>query len=314
MGTGTLKTDVLKYWNTNYKGSVDNDLIGNVKLDIRGIKDSFGHGMTEEKAAAYAAVPEIIKGGVIIDYQKKWKGKPRDTIVIAAPIVIAGEEYLAGVIVNRPHFTDIQRYYTHDVVIQKIEQSNARNGDAEANRGATSKDYSTLQSLLRSVQKVNRNPIKYSTRAIDTVQFKNRFGSSVVTENGRPNGKPKILYHGTGSQFTVFDLTRSGENSREMVGDAAEGMFFFATEKEAYPGRAQDNGETRGQKNRYYFHTAIAIKEGADKGSISTNNAFVTLGSSPSAINILLEIAKYKGLDENSIQRSARDTAYQTNR
>ena len=119
MGTGTLKTDVLKYWNTNYKGSVDKDLIGNVKLDIRGIKDSFGHGMTEEKAAAYAAVPEIIKGGVIIDYQKKWKGKPRDTIVIAAPIVIAGEKYLAGVIVNRPHFTDIQRYYTHDVVIQK---------------------------------------------------------------------------------------------------------------------------------------------------------------------------------------------------
>ena len=95
MGTGTLKTDVLKYWYTNYKGSVDNDLIGNVKLDIRGIKDSFGHGMTEEKAAAYAAVPEIIKGGVIIDYQKKWKGKPRDTIVIAAPIVIAGEKYLA---------------------------------------------------------------------------------------------------------------------------------------------------------------------------------------------------------------------------
>ena len=33
-------------------------------------------------------------------------------------------------------------------------------------------------------------------------------------------------YHGTGSEFNSFDLQRSGSNSRELVGDAAEGMFF----------------------------------------------------------------------------------------
>lgn len=151
IGDGKIKANVLSYWQKNYKGKVVNDVIGEVTLDKKGLKASVGHGMTKEKAAAYHAVPEILKYGKVVDYQKAWKGRQVDGVMVAAPITISGERYLAGVIVVRPHHTDLQRYYTHDVVIEK--EGTASDGW----RGTTTADrmaYLPMTSILQTMRNV----------------------------------------------------------------------------------------------------------------------------------------------------------------
>lgn len=181
LDTGTLREDVVKYYQDEYGGSVVVPVIGEVALDKKGMMKSMGHGMTPLKAAAYAAVPDVLKSGKIIDYQKAWKGKLRDTITIAAPITINNEKYLMGVIVDRPHFSMVQRYYTHDVVgfeIIKMGQNTEQTGDVQAKDGSMQGNYPTIQRLLQYVLEVNqenesgnvqyskRNPYELSNRQL----------------------------------------------------------------------------------------------------------------------------------------------------
>lgn len=49
--------------------------LGEVVLDERGVKDSMAHGIGRRKAAAFAAVPQVIAQGRQIDTQQNWKGK-----------------------------------------------------------------------------------------------------------------------------------------------------------------------------------------------------------------------------------------------
>lgn len=48
--------------------------LGEVVLDERGVKDSMAHGIGRRKAAAFAAVPQVIAQGRQIDTQQNWKG------------------------------------------------------------------------------------------------------------------------------------------------------------------------------------------------------------------------------------------------
>ncbi|MGP1471874.1 MAG: hypothetical protein ACTTJE_09905, partial [Schwartzia sp. (in: firmicutes)] len=99
---GVKLTDkVPKWYAENFNGSVSHPELGEVKLDLEGVKDSLGHGMGREKAAAYAAVPYIIQHGIVYDRQSNWKQRGFDTAVIIAPIEIGGERYAGEVVVKR---------------------------------------------------------------------------------------------------------------------------------------------------------------------------------------------------------------------
>ncbi len=81
---------------------------------IRGIKDSFAHGMTEEKAKAFEAVPEVIRKGKIIGEQQNWKGRGYDTALIVGNAKIEDATKPIGVIIKRDKKSN--RYYMHEVL------------------------------------------------------------------------------------------------------------------------------------------------------------------------------------------------------
>lgn len=58
------------------------------------------------------------------------------------------------------------------------------------------------------------------------------------------DGTPKVVYHGTNSEFWSFDLTQSGKNYE----GTSEGFFFFTSEKSGYPDSAQDYAKSHSQK------------------------------------------------------------------
>lgn len=83
-------------------------------MQKRGIKDDISHGIGQEKAAAFMAVPDVLKCGKVVDYRENWKGRGYDTAIVAAPIKISGEDYITGVCVKRT--SGENKFYVHEVL------------------------------------------------------------------------------------------------------------------------------------------------------------------------------------------------------
>lgn len=114
-------------------GQVERQGFGTVRLSRRGVKDSMAHGLGRKKAAAFAAVPEVIQNGVQIDYQKDWKGRGYDTYVFAGGVTIAGEPNVMGVVVIRRN--EDNRFYLHEVTaIKKGDAATFKTGGTEDGR------------------------------------------------------------------------------------------------------------------------------------------------------------------------------------
>ena len=115
-------------------GQVARKDFGTIRLSRRGIKDSMAHGIGRKKAAAFAAVPEVLQDGIIVDRQENWKGRSYDTYVFAGEVNIAGQPNAVGVVVIRRNGDS--RFYLHEVTtIEKGDTATFKTGaTAEAAR------------------------------------------------------------------------------------------------------------------------------------------------------------------------------------
>ncbi|MEG1999681.1 MAG: hypothetical protein RR015_06670, partial [Bacteroidales bacterium] len=114
-----LTEKVTKFYNEKYGGAVERQEIGKILLDRRGIKDSIAHGIGRNKSAAFAAVPDIIQSGIIIDEQDNWKGRGYDSFTIAAPLKIGETDYIGCVIIKKTLGTKENKYYLHEVILKE---------------------------------------------------------------------------------------------------------------------------------------------------------------------------------------------------
>ena len=152
-GEKDLITQVAEFFD-GLGNEVYNPQLGDVMLTRRGAKSDIAHGIGRKKAAAFAAVPDILKNGHVIDYQVDWKGRNYDTAVVAAPITIAGEPYMAGVVLTR---TDSEnRFYVHEVLTEKG-TTPFKTGESPARGVDTGGDVPSVFSLLDQVRNVKRN-------------------------------------------------------------------------------------------------------------------------------------------------------------
>ena len=110
----TSLPDMIAAYFSKIGNSVHHALLGDIVLDRRGIKDDIAHGIGRRKAAAFMAIPEVIRNGKIVDIRYDWKNRGYDTVILAAPIKIGTESYLMGVVVNKNVETD--RLYVHEVL------------------------------------------------------------------------------------------------------------------------------------------------------------------------------------------------------
>ena len=79
--------------------------------------------------------PNVISRGRIVDYQKNWKGRGYDTIVIAAPVNVKNAErdiaeYMMAVIVTRESGRGTQRFYVHEAFAIKKDELLFKTGAA----------------------------------------------------------------------------------------------------------------------------------------------------------------------------------------
>ena len=153
-GEKNLVTQVNEFFE-EYDNSVENSVLGDVDITARSVKDSIAHGLGRNKAIAFAAVPDVIRDGKIIDYQKNWKGRGYDTVVLAAPISISGKAYYEGVIVTRN--ADTQRFYVHEVITEERTEMPFKTGDAGLSAKPGGNSSPSVISLLDKIRNVKEN-------------------------------------------------------------------------------------------------------------------------------------------------------------
>lgn len=195
-----LTEKVTKFWKERFNGVAISPELGEVRLDLEGVKSSIGHGIGSLKSAAFACVEDVIRNGVVFDRQKNWKERGYDTAVIAAPVTIKGVEYVCEVVVEQR--TNRQGFYLHEVEIKKkledVFKTSTEGGTPQASR---------------SILALRAEDVKREEEGM----------SKVVDENG----EPLVVYHGPPHVFTVFDVERSGENFNRSREDG--GLLFFSS-------------------------------------------------------------------------------------
>ena len=151
-GETDLVTQVENYFKS-LGSKVTNEELGEVLIDKRGIKDDIAHGIGRKKAATFAAIPDVIQKGKVVDYQKNWKGRNYDTAVIAAPITVGTEKHYMGVVVIQNK--ENNRFYVHEVVeIKKEGAQPFKTGPVEKNSNAGG-DAPSVISILQKIANYN---------------------------------------------------------------------------------------------------------------------------------------------------------------
>lgn len=175
-----LTEKVTKFWNEKYQGVAVHPEIGEVKLDVRGVKASLAHGIGGLKAAAFALVHDVIEQGVIVEHAPNWKGRGDDSFVIAAPVTIKGEECICEVVVM--HGETRIGFYLHEVQIKERLRDAFKTGVVT---GASGVPKSILMDVASRVKEIEGGM------------------SQVVDENG----EPLAVYHYTDYEGNVLRTT-----------------------------------------------------------------------------------------------------------
>lgn len=209
--------------------STYNEQLGDVVLDRRGIKSDIAHGIGRKKAAAFAAVPDVISQGLIVDYQQNWKDRGYDTAVVAAPITIGTEDHIVAVILTRSNQTN--RFYVHEVLTTKNGAMPFKTGAQK--KGAPGGDAPSVFSILdkiRSVKNGSTSKEKFSVDDVDshghslTPEQQEFYAQSQARDS---YGRLLVLYHQTDGDFTIFDTRHPGAGSRDS--DTPFGIFLKHT-------------------------------------------------------------------------------------
>jgi hypothetical protein len=181
-----LTRKVPKWYADNGFSRVDTPEIGEVALDERAVKDSIAHGIRRDKAAAFAAVPDVLKNGRIA-HREPVKGGPGGSMMyhVVAPVKIGGKAMVMDVLVRSD--ANANRMYVHEVALRERLQTLAlkTGADTKVEQPSGASDAGAISTIGRGIFSVNPDAV-----------------SKVIDEE---TGEPRVVYHGTQrAGFTVF--------------------------------------------------------------------------------------------------------------
>jgi len=128
---GMLRFRIAAWYEKRCAAVVDVEGLGSIKLDSRAVERSLQHGRGRAKIAAFAAVPDVLRGGRIIHREALHGTKDGDFVHMAAPVNVAGKPCIADVVVKADR--NGSRMYLHDVMlIDDLRQPATRIGGGAA--------------------------------------------------------------------------------------------------------------------------------------------------------------------------------------
>jgi Large polyvalent protein-associated domain 3/Methyltransferase small domain len=154
--------------------------IGAVQLDERAVKSSISHGISRDKANAFAAVPDVLSKGKIIHSEPMDGSRGAGMVYyIAAPVNLAGKEMIEIALVKSDDRTS--RLYVHEVVLKEKLQQGAfktRGDAAEAGDLTGAKNnVGAIRSVLQNIYGGNGDATRRPVR-IDRAIVGNTLGAA----------------------------------------------------------------------------------------------------------------------------------------
>lgn len=156
-----IRSKIIELYNS-YGNVVHNDVVGDVALSMRSVRNDLAHGYGDKKAAAFATVKDVIENGKVLRYSKDWKGRGYDSVSIGAKINItdgenAGQYYEVCVIkVDRTN-----RMYLHEVDIEKADCVPFNYAQAEPAKKHSGYNYLPISSIFDRLRNVKNENVKY---------------------------------------------------------------------------------------------------------------------------------------------------------
>ncbi len=186
-------------------GEVISPDLGRIILDRNGVKDDIAHGIGRNKAAAFVAVPDVIKKGKILDVQYNWKGRGYDTVIVAAPVVFSGQNAIEGVILRKKSIND--DFYLHEIKIEGV--SAFKTG---ANKiGAPSADTPSVISILQKV-------FDYKEKSDGNVKRSAKdSGANIREVNPMEITPPNRVTSSNKYHYLINEFENNGYNGRNVV-------------------------------------------------------------------------------------------------
>lgn len=270
MSTGEFRQKIVNdLKKTGYR--VDNPDIGTIEFDEKLLNRSLNYIQTDAEAAAYQAIPRVLKRGIEISGHGDHKGRGYETLTIAAPVELNGKRGNMAVVVMR---TKGNRYKVHRILtpdgkafalpemanavstsVGGITEGAKSSGEVApaintASMRSISKDgksvkYSAFnEEVARQLAGEDREKVKFSAEDTTdstgrelTEQQQEYFKDSKVRDE---DGRLKVMYHGTNADkpFTVFD-TYGGK-----FGLFGRGSYFTDDPEVAHSYTAKGRGNT----------------------------------------------------------------------
>lgn len=164
-----LNDRVYEYYKEKYNNKIELDNFGVVMLDKRGIKTSAIHGISNNKANAFVAVPEVLKNGKLVQTQENYKGKSENRYLFVAPVTVADkngkkQDYFCEVVVKEGVSGDNngkKRFYLHEI---ELKEKLTDSFTSEYDVAAVVSSKSIISSLINNFkQKAQKNGLLQET-------------------------------------------------------------------------------------------------------------------------------------------------------
>ena len=133
---------------------VYNDVIGEVVLNRKSVKNDIAHGIGRIKAITFGAVPTVIEKGKVINIARNWKGRNYDSVAVGGKISIKNDgDYYVVCMLN---VDSDNRMYLHEAEAKRMDD--LRSKTRSANEGQLSgANHPSIYSIFDKLQGVNRN-------------------------------------------------------------------------------------------------------------------------------------------------------------
>ena len=214
-GKHSLKDRVVEFFDS-FGNKVLSEELGEVSVTRSSFRDDKAHGLTYNKVISFAAVPEVLKSGKIIDI---WKpiGKPYERITVAAPITIGEKKYYMGVMVQR----DIQsnRMYLHDVIREEATLSFTTEPTAKNGEGIRDEGHLFITSVLQNALKVNREPQKNIPDLENQIADKNAPNKNAATITALQKERDGVTEELKKKREELYDFSESDVLNLDLSSD-----------------------------------------------------------------------------------------------
>lgn len=209
-GVKVLTEAVMEYYDS-VGNEVHNDVVGDILLSRRSVKDDIAHGYNDIKAITFKAVPEVLEKGKVLQFNKDWKSRGYDTAVIGGKIKVADGKYagdyyqicIVKVDANQ------NRMYLHEVQVIKTDGNIPFKTWTVNNNGLPSGHVPSIYSIFEKLTGVNTEDVRFQLKAPDQVT------DEIIEKNYEHVKNMDSVITLKGDEFTDWSKKRLSEQVME---------------------------------------------------------------------------------------------------